>query len=59
MTKLIVKPDSKIAEILSKHLERKYLVQEHINGHLSLEELNVMGVKFAQPLSIKILSNDL
>jgi spore germination protein GerM len=59
MERLVVKSNSKIAEMLINHLERRRLVQAYVNGHLSLEELNTLGVKFAQPLSIKTLNNDL
>lgn len=52
MTKITVKSDSKAAEILSKILERKRLVQEYINGNITLEELNAKGVKFAQPIHL-------
>jgi hypothetical protein len=54
MKKLIVKSDSKVAEILMNYLERRRLVQSYINGNLSLEELNALGVEFSQPLSVKI-----
>jgi hypothetical protein len=54
MKKLIAKSDSKVAEILMNYLERRRLVQSYINGNFSLEELNALGVEFAQPLSIKI-----